>query len=152
MMNLMFHICICLGSSYCIWKDKFYFPNYNEHLMFFLYYEEYASHSVKLYLLFMYLSSLEVSSRSMPAYMPVLWSRHFSKVTAVALFFYEIPKGTSLRNTFFPFLIYSVYSVCLSTIWLMIRIFCLGVDKWHHLCYWKIFFGDAVRIFSCLSE
>lgn len=64
MTSLVVHIQVYLANSYSIWKNEFCFLNSSEHTMFFPYYENYASHNVKWYLLFIYFVSLEV--RALP--------------------------------------------------------------------------------------
>lgn len=88
----------------------------------------------------------------MPAYTPALQSRHFDVGCWSFLCLWDPEKDRLLGVLFFLLFFSSGYSECLSTIWLIIRIFYLGVDKCHLLCYcnalWGMWWENSVALGS----
>lgn len=88
----------------------------------------------------------------MPAYMPALQSRHFDVGWWSFLCLWDPEKDRLLGVLFFHLFFSSGYSECLRTIWLIIRIFYLGVDKCHLLCYcnalWGMWWENSVALGS----
>lgn len=91
-----------LASSYCIWKNELYFLNYNEHLIFFLYYKNYAFHSVVAFVVYLLLF---VRSQGSPPCLPTrqLSKAGMSTLAAGAFFACETLKRAVSWVCFFSF-------------------------------------------------